>query len=127
MVLVSVRIAEKRWRKSNLPKVPEWETAEIICLTIKVGSHVSFGWLGSLDTYQFVAKASGPKGIYNAEVTELFRGKSTVGFQDEPDKKGEAVDAHTGLVNVMLKDSWERMPLKQWNVWFSDTFRRRIK
>lgn len=92
----------------------QWETCEIIGNQVKDG-----GWFGQ-DQSQFVAKAVGPRGTFNAEVSPLLKGVFWWG--ETPEHKAALDD----LIRRLAADGWVLLPTKGEN-WYSFKFHRQVK
>jgi len=109
---------------------PEWETCEIIYS--KVEDNFVLG-----PKLRFVAKATGPKGVYIAGKSPEFRGRYQrdllVGIGViKPDtsipaslKDKGANEALANLINMLVKEGWESTG--KGLVWYNNLFRRRIR
>lgn len=90
------------------------EACEIVGIWIEDG-----GWFGQ-DHCQFVAKAIGPRGTFNAEVSPILKGGI---LREETPEHKAALDS---LIRRLAADGWEPLPTRGKD-WYSFKFHRQVK
>lgn len=98
---------------------PIYEVCTITDVLIKVAGLFSFE-----HTWQLIAEANGPKGKYNASVSQEFKaGARNFDILDGPDfHDGKAKQPLDQLVAALLSDGWEPVASSA----FRPKFRRRV-